>query len=165
MAYTNDTNNTMPFTINILRGNDYGTLTFECGEVKVNTQCWWDPALKIDAGTYIGAATRMAHKTDGFDRGKREAIYLGQGVWCNNSSRQSNGIFIHKGTGPSWSGGCIVADADKVLSIWQCINPKELYIVSIVVSDQSSDQPWDSAERPGDGCPASSARNRLFFGL
>jgi hypothetical protein len=126
------------FTINIVRGNDCGTLTFDYGDLHVNTPCWWDKTNVVDAGTYIGAATRMTNKKDGSDGGNREAIYLGQGVWMNHN-RRSNDIFIHRGSSAAWSEGCIVADRDEVRRIWQCI-PQDLYIVTINVSDQSSDQ-------------------------
>ncbi len=128
------------FTIDIVRGKDYGTLKFDYGDVHVNTRCWWAPNNKADAGTYTGAATRMTNKKDGYDGKEREAIYFGQGVWMNGT-RKSNDIFIHKGYSAGWSDGCIVADAQAVLSIWQRINPKEVYIVSINVSDEPSDQP------------------------
>jgi hypothetical protein len=127
----------MTFTIDIVRGDVKGTLTFQSGDVSVNTTCWWAVDVRIDAGTYTGAATRMTNKDDGSDGGKREAIYLGKGVKYARGTKTADGIFIHKGTGPSWSEGCIVIAAHEVLKIWNCINPKEQYIVSINVSDQS----------------------------
>lgn len=132
-----------PLIINVVRGKDCGMLSFDYGNVRVETKCWWDPTNKVDAGTYTGAATRMASKKDGFDGGNREAIYLGLGVPCNDRSRTCNGIFIHKGTSAIWTVGCIVADQHEVLRIWQCINPKDQYIVSINVWDQFLDQPSD----------------------
>jgi len=131
------------FTIDIVRGNDYGMLKFDYEplNVRVYTKCWWDPTNKVDAGTYIGAATRMTNKKDGFDGmpeapTNREAIYLGSNVPCNSGVRRCNGIFIHKGYSARESQGCILADKWEVLKIWQCINPKDLYFVMINVSDQ-----------------------------
>ncbi len=121
----------MAYKIKIVRDKTEGRLKFSHGNVTVDTTCWWDPKKVIDAGTYTGYATRMASKTDGFDGGKREAIWFGKHVGLNG--RTSNDIFIHKGTGPSWSDGCIVADGGEVLKIWQAITPKEQPNVTIEV--------------------------------
>jgi hypothetical protein len=125
----------MAYEIKVRRGRGKGRLTFAAGDVKVDTDCWWDPAVRITPGTYTGYATRMATKGDGSDGGNREAIWLGQDVPYEHGTRSSDGIFIHKGTSPSWSDGCIVAAEDQVVKIWLAINPKEQPIVSIEVID------------------------------
>lgn len=124
------------YTINIKRGAAKGTVSFNSGNVSVSTDCWWDPDVKVDAGTYSGYATRMANKNDGTDGKKREAIWFGTGVPYNNGTGTSGAIFIHKGTSPSHSDGCIVCARNKVYEIWTAINPKEIQNVSIVVSDE-----------------------------
>jgi hypothetical protein len=128
----------MAFKIDVVRGSgEKGNLTFQNGDVSVDTTCWWSKDHRIDTGTYTGAATRMASKDDGSDGGKRQAIYLGKGVKCNYGTESHDGIFIHKGTGPSWSEGCIVIVEHELLKIWNAISPKEQYNVTIDVSDQT----------------------------
>jgi hypothetical protein len=125
----------MAFEIKVTRGQGKGRLLFSHGDVKVDTDCWWDPAVKIKAGTYTGYATRMATKTDGSDGGKREGIWLGHDVPCGHGTRTSDEIFIHKGMSPTWSDGCIVAAEDQVVKMWLSINPKDQPNVTIVVAD------------------------------
>lgn len=126
----------MAFEIKVKRGKGKGRLSFSSGDIKVETDCWWDPEVRINAGTYTAYATRMATKTDGSDGGKREAIWLGRDVPYGNGTRTSDEIFIHKGTSPSWSDGCIVAAEDQVVKMWLSINPKEQPVVTVDVSDE-----------------------------
>ena len=123
------------YTINVSRQTNTGTLTFSHGTVNVSTTCWWDTAVKIDAGTYTGYATRMANKNDGFGGGKRQGIWLGSSVPYNNGTANSNQMFIHKGTNASWSDGCIVIAENKLMEIWNTINPKETANVTVTISD------------------------------
>jgi len=125
----------MAFEIKVTRGQGKGRLVFSHGDIRVDTDCWWDPEVKIAAGTYTGYATRMATKADGHDGGKREAIWLGRDVPYGKGTRSSDAIFIHKGTSPSWSDGCLVAPEDQVVKMWLAINPKEQPVVTIEVTD------------------------------
>jgi len=125
------------FTIDVLRKSSDGILTFRNGNIDISTTCWWDPDVVIDAGSYVGYATRMANKADGTDGGKREAIWLGKGVPYNSGAGKSNGIFIHKGTGPSWSDGCIVLRSELVFQMWTSIQPKETANIVVNVSDET----------------------------
>jgi hypothetical protein len=128
----------MPFTIHIKRrGVDEGRLTFRQNNISVDTTCWWDPAVKVDAGTYMGYATRMTSKTDGQDGGKREAIWLGEKIPVNGKTRNSSEIFIHKGKNAAWSDGCVVCAESEVLKIWNAITPKEQRNVTIVITDET----------------------------
>ncbi|MDX1606731.1 MAG: hypothetical protein R3202_11100 [Candidatus Competibacterales bacterium] len=132
----------MTYTINVERSADKGRLTFKHGSVAVDTTCWWDKDVKVDPGEYTSYATRMATKTDGHDGGKREAIWLGPSVPVNNNARKAKGIFIHKGTGPSWSDGCIIIVESELIKIWQAITPKEQANVKVIVTDKTkSTQP------------------------
>ena len=126
----------MAFEIKVTRRHGKGRLVFSHGDVRVDTDCWWDPEVKIAAGTYAGYATRMATKTDGSDGGKREAIWLGRDVPYGNGTRSSDAIFIHKGTNPSWSDGCLVAAENQVVKMWLAINPKDQPNVTIEVTDE-----------------------------
>jgi hypothetical protein len=121
----------MAYTINIVRGGSRGRLIFSHGAVEVNTECWWDPKVVVDSGTYTGYATRMANKQDGRGGTKREAIWFGPKVPIGQGARVSGGIFIHKGTNAGWSDGCIVCHSNEVLRIWDTINPKEQANVEI----------------------------------
>ncbi|MCK0149609.1 hypothetical protein MWU54_06220 [Marivita sp. S6314] len=127
----------MSYTINVVRSNGTGTLTFKSGTVNISETCWWDQDVVIDAGTYTGYATRMANKDDGTDGGKREGIWLGKGVPYNGDGSTANGFFIHKGTGPSWSDGCIVLSGSKVYEMWSEITPKETGNISVVIKDET----------------------------
>jgi len=125
------------FTIDVLRKSSDGILTFRNGNIDISTTCWWDPDVVIDAGSYVGYATRMANKSDGTDGGRREAIWLGKGVPYNSGAGKSNGIFIHKGTGPSWSDGCIVLKSELVFQMWTSIQTKETANIVVNVSDET----------------------------
>lgn len=124
------------YQIRVVRRGKDGTLTFSNGAINISETCWWDPEVVIDAGSYTGYATRMANKADGTDGGKREGIWLGRGVPYNNGQAKSNGIFIHKGTDPSWSDGCIVMRASKVYQMWSSISPKERANITVTVEDE-----------------------------
>lgn len=134
----------MSYTIKVTRSGNSGKLTFNHGNVSVDTTCWWDPEVVIDPGTYTGYATRMANKNDGNDGGKREGIWFGKGVPINNGTGSADGIFIHKGKSASWSDGCIVCAESEVVKIWNQISPKEQANVTIEVSDATKDQPATS---------------------
>ena len=127
---------TPSYSIDILRKSADGVLSFKSGSINISTTCWWDPDIVIDGGTYVGYATRMANKTDGTDGGKREGIWLGKGVPYNSGAGKANGIFIHKGTGPSWSDGCIVLSSALVYQMWSAINPKEKANITVPGRDE-----------------------------
>ena len=126
----------MTFEISVVRGKNTGTLKFAHGSVTVETTCWWDPKVKIDAGTYTGYATRMTNKSGGSDGGKRQGIWFGKHVPYNNGTGYSDGIFIHKGTDATWSDGCVVALENQVVTIWNVVDPKDQPNVTIKVSDE-----------------------------
>ena len=115
------------YTITVDRGQDEGTLNYENGTVSVSTTCWWTHIEKVPAKTYHGcSATKMAHKKNSQGQ-PREGIYLpGAG---------NGGIFIHMGTGPAWSDGCIVIHEDELLKIWNSITPKDAGNVVVEVRD------------------------------
>ncbi len=46
------------------------------------------------------------------------------------------GIFIHMGTGPSWSDGCIVVEESNMLKIFRNINPKNAQNVTVSIRDR-----------------------------
>ncbi len=96
-----------------------GTLTFRVnGKEKFSTQFW--ERFPIPAGTFTGSGEVMAKK-------KRNAIYL-----LNVPGRK--GIFIHKGTDPSWSDGCLVLADKFVQQMFKAVSPSKKN-VSIVVRD------------------------------
>lgn len=100
-------------TIDVQRtGKDSGTLTYT-GGVSVSTTCWWDPKRRIPENEkgYLAAPTHMASKTNS-KGGKREGFYL-------SNVPGFAGIFVHMGTSPAWSDGCIVIPEDLLLKIWE----------------------------------------------
>lgn len=106
---------------------DTGTLSYS-GKVSVVTKCWWDAEKKIPAGTYGGcSATTMSTKKN--SKGQpREGVYI-PGV------PGFRGIFVHMGSGPGWSDGCIVIRESEMLKIWNDIDPKDGRNVTVMVSD------------------------------
>ncbi len=137
------------FKIKVVRSGDRGRLTFSNGATTVDTECWWDPGVVVDAGTYTGYATRMSKKKDGRDGAKREGIWFGgpagaakgSGIPVNGNARKAKEIFIHKGKNASWSDGCIVCRESDVLRIWDAIAPKEQANVDIEIVDEVAVHP------------------------
>jgi len=110
---------------NLLKGT--GTLTYNKGNISVNTQCWFELGKPIVAKTYIGcSATHMLTKKNSFGK-KREGIYL--------PDKQTNrrGIFIHMGNNAAWSDGCIVIKEQEILKIWNSIHTKDASNVTVTV--------------------------------
>ena len=135
----------MSYSIEVSRSENQGTMTFQSGNVQVSTTCWWDPAVKVDAGTYTGYATLMTSKKDSVTKGKRPGIWLGAKVPVNGGTRKLGGIFIHEGTGAGWSDGCIVAIRSEVLKIHGAINPKDKGNVMVTVKDKAKAEIPDPA--------------------
>jgi hypothetical protein len=125
----------MSYEIHVRRAGKAGTLIFETGSLRVETTCWWDPKVVVDAGDYTGYATRMATKRDGWDGGKRQGIWFGKRVPVNGGTGKSDGIFIHKGTSAAWSDGCIVIVEAQMRRIWDSIHPKEQPNVAVRIVD------------------------------
>ena len=122
------------YVISVTRsGSDSGRLTFSDGDVKIDTTCWWDPGNVIAAGTYGGCSkTRMATKKDSVTGLRRPGIFLSTAVSPKTGEQT---IFIHEGTGPNWSDGCIVLTRDEMMSMWNRINPMDGKNVTVVVTD------------------------------
>lgn len=118
------------YEILVTRSGKSGRLKFEANGVSVDIECWWDPAVVIDANPdgYVGCATIMATK-------KRQAIWLGKGVKYNKGKGKSDAIFIHEGNSAAWSDGCIVAHKAEVLKIWNAIVPQKTSNVLVKVVD------------------------------
>jgi hypothetical protein len=118
------------YEIVVTRTGKLGRLKFEADGVTVDTDCWWDPEVVIDANPdgYVGWATMMATK-------KRQAIWLGKGVKYNKGKGTSDAIFIHEGNNAAWSDGCIVAHKAEVLKIWNAIVPQKTSNVLVKVLD------------------------------
>lgn len=145
----------MEYTIEIFRPTamppsgvfNQGFLKFEHGDIRINTPCWWDKK-RVNPGTYIATATRMSEKFDGRTRDgngvrKREAIWLKRKVQfpsyipyhlqpsgalplpSDNGVKSATGVFIHKGSQPSHSDACVVANEDLVFKIWDHIPRNE----------------------------------------
>lgn len=149
----------MLYTINIIRSQpmdsiNQGTLQYHHGKVVVNTPCWWR-LKRIDPGCYLATATRMDKRNDGrTGNKKREAIWFRckakfhypssipvnpgdrwEPLPANNGTTTATEVFIHKGSDPLASDGCIVAKDDEVFKIWNSINPKNENNILIYVKD------------------------------
>jgi hypothetical protein len=67
----------------------------------------------------------MTNKKDSVTGGARPGIFL---------RVPGSGIFIHEGTSPSWSAGCIVIQRDVMLRIWNYLYSKdEPYNIRVVI--------------------------------
>ncbi len=110
------------FQITVRRSKSSGMLTYS-GKIHLSTNCWWDPAKKIPAGTYAGcSATTMATK-------RLNAVFL-------PNVPGFTGIFIHQGTGPQHSDGCIVIQPAEMQRVYADIDPKDGRNVTVIVSDE-----------------------------
>jgi hypothetical protein len=116
------------YSIHVLRdGKSSGLLTYE-GNISLTTKCWWDPSKKIPAATYpLCSATHMTTKKNS-QGGPREAVFL-------PNVRGFTGIFVHMGTGPDWSDGCIVIKESQMLKLFNDIQPKNGRNVAVTVED------------------------------
>lgn len=116
------------YTVTVMRGPLDGVLQYN-GKLTVSSTCWWDLNAEIPIGTYRRcSATTMSTKTN--SKGQpREAIFI------PNVSGFS-GIFIHMGYSSSWSDGCIVIPEDKMIQIYNDIEPKNAHNVTVVVRDR-----------------------------
>ncbi len=59
----------------------------------------------------------------------REAIFIPGVVGYS-------GIFIHMGTSPSWSDGCIVIEKANMLKIYRQINPKNGHNITVSIQNR-----------------------------
>lgn len=111
------------YTIEIKRGEKEGTL--KCSSAKVNTKCWWDLDNKkgrIPAGTYSGcSATTMASK-------KHNSVFI-------PNVKGWKGIFIHPGSGPKASDGCVVIKSAEMDKLYDAIEPKDGKNVTVKITD------------------------------
>jgi hypothetical protein len=118
-------------SIHIFRtGSDTGKMLLAGFSFAACETCWWDPKWVIEARCYQGAPWYMNSKSDGtagnglpYKNGAtakthREAIHFTPAPKWKDGSNTGNGIFLHKGTSPGWSDGCIVTNADLVTKIW-----------------------------------------------
>lgn len=122
------------YTIWVSRtGKATGKLTYS-GSFNLETTCWWDPAKKIPKGVYEKcSATHMSTKLNS-KKQKREAIFI-------PNVKGFSGIFIHMGTSPEWSDGCVVIKESEVLKIWNDITPKNGQNVTVHISNVVINRP------------------------
>ena len=151
----------MHYIINIIRSepkswSNQGTLRYQHKDVVINTPCWWR-LKRIAAGWYVASATRMNSRFGGRTGKKREAIFFHskakliypfgsipfnpypkgykEALPTDNGTPDITGAFIHKGSDPEKSDGCIVANDDAVFRIWESIEPKDGQNVFIHIKD------------------------------
>jgi len=134
LSSANNGKNIAEYEIKVLRQQtNSGTVIFEGNGVRVNSVCWWDPKVKIRAGTYTEcSATRMNSKTDSVTGLKRPAIFLPTAVAPDTGN---NTIFIHEGKDANWSDGCIVLAREDFMQIWNVIEKDKKNVV-VQVDDQ-----------------------------
>ena len=114
------------------KGESQGTLIFNERGVSLNSECWWDPKVRIAADVYINCiATRMDNKLDTVTRLKRPGIFIQYAVAPGTGK---DAIYIHEGENPNQSDGCIVLPRDEMMRIWNVIE-KDQENVTIHVVD------------------------------
>lgn len=94
---------------------------FVDGMSRFSTPCWEDPGNLIEAKTYTGCSTTTMF-TKGF-----KSVYL------PDEQTGKKGIFIHQGSKPSHSDGCIVCAAGRVAEIFDEV-PRNGRNITVVVS-------------------------------
>jgi len=110
------------FTITIKRSaGTEGKLS--CVEAKLtDVPCFWKASKRIPAGTYSGGSTTIM-ETKGY-----QAVEIPNVLGFN-------GIFIHQGSGPGFSDGCIVTPKENIVALWDAI-PKDQHNITIIVTDE-----------------------------
>ncbi len=110
-------------------------LFYNHDDILVSTTCWFERENPIQEKEYICcSATVMGTNRNSMGQ-PREAIFL-----PNNQTNRA-GIFIHMGTSPAWSEGCIVIEEEEILRIWNTIHPKNAGNVTVIVMNNTDD--WD----------------------
>lgn len=114
-----------------------GKLSFYIDGVKqFTTHCWENPTNLIKAKKYTGCSTTE------MDTDKKEAVYL------PNEQTGKEGIFIHQGSKPEDSKGCIVCTRSRVLEIYNEV-PRNKHNIDVVVNDPVSlTETFDAEGRP-----------------
>jgi hypothetical protein len=119
-------------------GEDWGWLYYE-GGITLRTQCWYAADVRIPPGTYEGCAKTYLDRAYTIDKktGKK-SLLAGtdwQGIFIPQPSGNGyvNEIFIHKGTGPGDSRGCIIVRHNDLMAIWNDITPREKPIVTVTI--------------------------------
>lgn len=118
------------YTVRITRpsaaNSDEGVLNFTDGSVTINVRCWWDKTNRISAGTYKSCSKTYMNKS------KIEAIYLPDAVSKATGAKE---IFIHRGSGPANSLGCIAVETDAFATLWNHIAPMNGFNITVIVAD------------------------------
>lgn len=114
------------YSIEIKRGLRHGSLRLS--GTSLIYKCWWDVRKKIPAGNYPNcSATTMTNKKNS-KGAPREAIFIPGVVGYS-------GIFIHMGTGSSWSDGCIVIEEANMLTIYNQIIQKNGLNITVSIQN------------------------------
>lgn len=117
------------YRIDIMRAKapgEEGVLTFKDGIDMIQAKCWWDKNNRIDKGAYLNCSkTHMA--SSGY-----EAIYLPDAV---SKVTGANEIFLHHGSGPQNSLGCIAVEKAKFDQLWNHIKPLNGRNITVNVVD------------------------------
>jgi hypothetical protein len=110
------------YEITVTRGKDT-TGKISCPAAGVSdVVCYWKKEKRIPANTYLGCSTTiMASK--GY-----KAVFI-------PDVPGFEGIFIHQGSGPNASDGCIVTAKETVEKIWNAI-PRDQKNIDVKVVDE-----------------------------
>jgi hypothetical protein len=110
------------YEITVTRGKGTeGTIT--CTDAGVsNVKCYWNAEKRIPAGTYTNCSTTI------METKKYKSVFI-------PDVPGFSGIFIHQGSGPKDSDGCIVTATGNVQKIYEKI-PRDLKNITVNIIDQ-----------------------------
>ena len=110
------------YEITVTRGKDaMGKLSCPAAGV-ANVVCYWKKEKRIPANSYAGCSTTIM-ATKGY-----KAVFIADVPGFE-------GIFIHQGSGPNASDGCIVTAKESVEKIWNAI-PRDQKNITVKIVDE-----------------------------
>lgn len=118
-----------PYAITVSRPKDSpdtGTLEFKDGGVTISTICWWAANNRIDPGVYTRCSKTVMFKL------KHRGIYLPDAKSKVTGNKE---IFIHSGSDPADSLGCIAVKAADFTTLYNHIQPADGFNITVTVVD------------------------------
>jgi len=110
------------YEITVTRGKDTtGKLSCPAAGIS-DAACFWKKDKRIPASSYPGCSTTMM-ASKGY-----KAVYI-------PDVQGFEGIFIHQGSGPNASDGCVVTAKDNVEKIWNTI-PRDQKNITVKIVDE-----------------------------
>lgn len=103
-----------------------GLLEFADGGLKITAKCWWDKNNRIDADVYLNCSKTYM------------ATSLLEGIYLPDAKSKVTGlheIFLHRGSSPDNSLGCIAVNESDFNTLWNHISPLNGRNVTVTIKD------------------------------